>query len=233
MNKSLVWSFYGHLKDDSYIYLFMSISDQQLRAYIDQVFMKYDRNQSGTLDPNELYLFFNDIFAMTGNSYRLNSQQAQAAMRAIDTNGDGVASKPELFMAFKQILQSQHYMQAQGQGGYGQQGAYGQQRGYGQQSYGQGGYGQMGQQSYGQQGYGQQGYGQQGYGQQGYGQQGYGQQGYGQMGQQGYGQMGQQGYGQQGYGQQGYGQMGQQGYGQQGYGQMGGYRRWFLFIRFL
>ena len=72
----------------------MSISDQQLRAYIDQVFMKYDRNNSGTLDPNELYLFFNDIFAMTGNNYRLTPQQATQAMRAIDANGDGVASKP-------------------------------------------------------------------------------------------------------------------------------------------
>lgn len=169
----------------------MSITDQQLRYYIDQVFQKYDRDYSGTLDPNELYLFFNDIFAMTGSSYRVQPQQAISVMKAIDRNyrnGDGRASKMELFMAFKQILTSQHYMQNQNQGygGYQQQQGYGQQ-GYGQQNYGQSGYGQQG---YGQQQYGQQGYGQQGYGQQQYGQQGYGQQNYGQgynQGNQGYG----------------------------------------------
>jgi len=105
---------------------------------------------------------------MTGSPYRIQPQQAVAAMQAIDKNGDGRASKPELFMAFKHILQSQHYMQTQNQYGYNQ--------GYGQQGYGQQGYGQQG---YGQQGYGQQVYGQQAYGQQGY-QQGYRQQGYNQ-----------------------------------------------------
>jgi hypothetical protein len=181
----------------------MSITDQQLRYYIDQVFQKYDRDYSGTLDPNELYLFFNDIFAMTGSAYRVQPQQAISAMRAIDKNGDGKASKMELFMAFKQILSSQHYMQNQNQG----YGGYQQQQGYGQQNYGQQNNGQPGnnQQGYNQQGYGQQqqqygqqqGYGQQQYGQQGYGQQQYGQQGYGQ--QQNYGQgynQGSQGFGQ-------------------------------------
>ena len=62
----------------------MSVSDQQLKAYIDQVFSKYDKNNSGGLDPNELAQFFNDIFSMTHNSTRVNSQQAQEAMRAID-----------------------------------------------------------------------------------------------------------------------------------------------------
>ena len=131
---------------------------------------------------------------MTGSPYRLQPQQAVAAMQAIDKNGDGRASKAELFMAFKHILQSQHYIQAQSQGygqqGYGQQ-SYGQQQGYGQQ-----GYGQMQQQGYGQQGYGQPGYGQKGYGQQGYGQQGYGQQSYQQGNvQQGYRPPNQGGYG--------------------------------------
>ena len=148
------------------------INDYQLQQYIDQVFGRYDRNYSGTLDPNELHLFFNDIFALTGSPYRINQQQAYAAMRVIDKNGDGMASKPELFMAFKQILQSQHYMTHQQQNGYGQQ-QYGQQQ-YGQQPYQQ----QYGQQQYGQQQYGQQPYQQQ-YGQQQYGQQQYGQQ-YGQ-----------------------------------------------------
>lgn len=132
------------------------INDYQLQQYIDQVFSRYDRNYSGSLDVNELSFFFNDIFALTGSPYRINQQQAYAAMRIIDKNGDGMASKPELFMAFKQILQSQHYMSYQQQYGYQQQ--YPQQQQYGQ--YGQ----QYGQQQYGQQQYG---YGQQQYGQYG------------------------------------------------------------------
>lgn len=156
----------------------LTMDDNTLRSYIDQIFARYDRDRSGTLDCNELAAFFNELFAMMGYPTRINQQQGMQAMRIIDKNNDGRASKPELFNCFKMLLQ--------------QQGQY-QQQGYGQQGYGQQGYGQQG---YGQQGYGQQGYGQQGYGQQQqYGQQGYGQQGYGQ-----------QGYGQQGYGQQGYGQ---------------------------
>ena len=70
------------------------ISDQQLKQYIDQIFVKYDRDYSGNLDCNELHLFFNDVFAMTNNPTRINQQQAMAAMRVIDTDGDGQASKP-------------------------------------------------------------------------------------------------------------------------------------------
>ena len=199
----------------------MSITDQQLKAYIDQVFVKYDRDHSGGLDCNELALFFNEIFTMSGNPTRVNTQQAMEAMRAIDQNGDGMAQKPELFQIFKKLLQNQHYMQGGGQSqqrvgqGYGQQPQMG---GYGQQQYGQqpqmGGYGQQPQMG----GYGQQP-------QMGYGQP---QMGYGQQPQMG-------GYGQQPmYGQQmgGYSQPQMGGYGQQpqmgGYSQpqMGGYQGW-------
>ena len=52
------------------------IDDNTLRGYIDQVFSKYDRDRSGTLDPNELAGFFNDVFAMSGNPTRINQYQA-------------------------------------------------------------------------------------------------------------------------------------------------------------
>ena len=35
------------------------MDDNTLRSYIDQIFMKYDRDRSGTLEPNELANFFN------------------------------------------------------------------------------------------------------------------------------------------------------------------------------
>lgn len=69
------------------------INDNQLKNYIDQVFMRYDRDRSGTLEPNELAGFFNDLYAMMGSPMRINMYQAQQAMMQIDRNGDGRASK--------------------------------------------------------------------------------------------------------------------------------------------
>ena len=69
------------------------IDDRTLQGYIDKVFANYDRDRSGTLDPNELAGFFNDIFQMTGNPTRINQNQAMQAIRAIDSNSDGKASK--------------------------------------------------------------------------------------------------------------------------------------------
>lgn len=71
----------------------MSISDSALKQYIDQIFQKYDRDRSGTLDAQELALFFNDIFAMMGDPRRINQAQAYQALVTIDQNNDGKASK--------------------------------------------------------------------------------------------------------------------------------------------
>jgi hypothetical protein len=176
------------------------MDDNVLRGYVDQVFMKFDSNRSGTLEPHELAGFFNEVFAMMGDPRRLDQSGAMNALRAIDQNCDGRASKIELFNALKRMMMAQ------------QQQMYGQQ--YGQQQYGQQGWGQQPQQ----QGWGQQPQ-QQGWGQQPQ-QQGWGQQ----PQQQGWGQQPQQ----QGWGQQpgqqpqqqgGWGQQPQQGWG----GQQGGW----------
>jgi hypothetical protein len=37
----------------------MMMDDNTLRAYVDQVFLKFDSNRSGTLEPQELAGFFN------------------------------------------------------------------------------------------------------------------------------------------------------------------------------
>lgn len=38
------------------------LQDEVLKNYIDQVFKKYDADNSGTLDPQEMTYFFNDLF---------------------------------------------------------------------------------------------------------------------------------------------------------------------------
>ena len=111
------------------IYRLMSISDNTLRQYIDQIFNKYDRDRNGTLDAQELALFFNDIFRLMGTNRTISQQEAYDALRTIDQNNDGKASKMELFNAFKAILARNQY----GQGGYGNQG-HNQGGGWGQQN---------------------------------------------------------------------------------------------------
>ena len=43
-----------------------NIQDQMLKAYIDQIFDKYDTDKSGTLDEQEMTFFFNDLFKSLG-----------------------------------------------------------------------------------------------------------------------------------------------------------------------
>ena len=69
------------------------IADSALQSYIDQIFNKYDRDYSGTLDASELACFFNDVFQMMGNPTRVNQQDAMRALMQIDKNNDGKASK--------------------------------------------------------------------------------------------------------------------------------------------
>ena len=80
------------------------MDDSILKAYVDEIFMVYDKDRSGTLDARELASFFNDIFAMMNDPRRLNQQQAMETLRSIDQNSDGRASKMEVFMALKKVL---------------------------------------------------------------------------------------------------------------------------------
>lgn len=149
------------------------ITDFQLQGYVDQVFMRYDLNYSGTLDVNELGLFFNDIFGMMNFNYRLNHQQAYQFMMQVDRNMDGRANKRELFMAVKLILNQQgYYTQQQPMmgGGFGQQPMMG---GGFQGGMGGGMQGGMGG-GFNQGGFNQGGFNQGGFNQGGFGQGGYG-----------------------------------------------------------
>jgi Ca2+-binding EF-hand superfamily protein len=55
----------------------MSVTEAQLWQFVSTIFAKYDWNNSGSLDSNELVSFFNDIFAQCGSPTRVNLAQAQ------------------------------------------------------------------------------------------------------------------------------------------------------------
>ena len=81
-----------------------TVSDQQLQAYIDQVFQQFDRDGSQSLDVNELANFFNAVFQRMGDPTRVSQQDAQQIFASIDTNRDGRCAKMELFTVFKAVL---------------------------------------------------------------------------------------------------------------------------------
>jgi hypothetical protein len=69
------------------------MDDNTLRNYVDTVFLKFDSNRSGTLEPHELAGFFNEVLALMGDPRRMDAQGAYQALRAIDQNCDGKANK--------------------------------------------------------------------------------------------------------------------------------------------
>ena len=49
-----------------YMFQGLNIQDQMLKAYIDFIFNKYDKDNSETLDSEEMTIYFNDLFRCIG-----------------------------------------------------------------------------------------------------------------------------------------------------------------------
>ena len=75
-----------------------------LKTYINNIFSRYDTDNSGTLDSHEMTFFFNDLFKALNINQTITHQDSQNAIRSIDQNNDGSVSKEELFVAFKAML---------------------------------------------------------------------------------------------------------------------------------
>jgi hypothetical protein len=58
-----------------------NITDDQLRSYIDHIFMQYDKDRSGSLNSSELSYFFNDLFQMMNVPRRVSQLEAEQALR--------------------------------------------------------------------------------------------------------------------------------------------------------
>ena len=50
------------------------MQDVMLKAYVDKVFDKYDVDKSGTLDTDEMTVFFNDLFKQLNISKTVNKE---------------------------------------------------------------------------------------------------------------------------------------------------------------
>lgn len=75
-----------------------------LKSYIETVFNKYDTDNNGGLDVQEMTRFFNDLFRNLGINTTVTEQQSLEAIKSIDDNSDGMVDRQELFKAFKLML---------------------------------------------------------------------------------------------------------------------------------
>jgi Ca2+-binding EF-hand superfamily protein len=78
--------------------------DSELRAAIDAVFIKYDKDHSNTLDYTEVKELLNDAYAQIGNPKVITDSDVKKFTSAVDKDSDGKITKTELFEIFKRIV---------------------------------------------------------------------------------------------------------------------------------
>jgi Ca2+-binding EF-hand superfamily protein len=66
-----------------------TLSDDQLKHFILQIYQQFDANGDGTLEAPELANFFTQLFKSVGYDVVITFPMAQQAIQEIDQNGDG------------------------------------------------------------------------------------------------------------------------------------------------
>ena len=82
----------------------MSYSDQQIRDAVDAVFGQFDKDNSNSLDSNEVFNLINAAFSKMSVNRQVSQDEVNNFVKAVDTSGDGQIQKPELFEIFKKVL---------------------------------------------------------------------------------------------------------------------------------
>jgi Ca2+-binding EF-hand superfamily protein len=71
---------------------------------IDELFTRYDRDRSGSLDRSELGAVFNEVLARFNMGFTISQSEAEALLYQIDNNRDGKIGKPELFNCLRNLV---------------------------------------------------------------------------------------------------------------------------------
>ena len=78
-------------------------TDDQIRNAVIGLFKKYDRDNSGYVEGNEIYQMFNDLGRELSFKKNYSNQDIDNILKSIDRNQDGRVTKDELFLAMKKI----------------------------------------------------------------------------------------------------------------------------------
>ena len=82
----------------------MSISDAKLREAVDAMFAKYETDGNQSLDYQEGHNLINDALTHMNIGRQVSPAEVKQFIMAVDTFGDEMIQKPELFEIFKKML---------------------------------------------------------------------------------------------------------------------------------
>jgi hypothetical protein len=82
---------------------FRNPREEQARDIIDQIYMRYDRDYSGSLDYTEFPAAFNEVLGMLGLG-GVPPQTAMMYMQQIDRSGNSRVERPEFFACVQRML---------------------------------------------------------------------------------------------------------------------------------
>lgn len=82
-----------------------SITDQEIRKAVDDVFMNYDKDKSGYLDCKELRQVIQDVFMGKEKDREVTDNDLTTVLKTMDRNKDGKVSRDELFVVIKTLNQ--------------------------------------------------------------------------------------------------------------------------------
>lgn len=75
----------------------MSYSNETLRAAVDAIFVKYDKDKSGYLDIDEVLGLMNDVLKQINSNRQLTKNEVYQFVKAVDKSGDNKVQKSELY----------------------------------------------------------------------------------------------------------------------------------------
>lgn len=81
----------------------MPYTDQDLRNAVDAIFTSYDKDNSGTLDSNEVTNLINDALKHMKANRSTTTKEVEDLIKTVDKNSDGKVAKMELFEIFKRV----------------------------------------------------------------------------------------------------------------------------------
>lgn len=81
----------------------MPFTDDQIRQAVINLFKKYDGNNSGYIDGNQINPFLNDLSKELTSKKNFTPQQIQQALSTIDKNQDGKFTKDEVYVLMRKL----------------------------------------------------------------------------------------------------------------------------------
>lgn len=89
----------------------MSYSEQQVKGAVDAVFSQFDRDNSNSLDANEVGNLINAALKQMGSGRQVSQQEVNQFVKNVDTSGDGKIQRQELYEIFRRVLNQKWMIQ--------------------------------------------------------------------------------------------------------------------------